>query len=238
MTVTAVANLEDGLVEHENEQAKTFGEIWDTLRAINYSEYIETRVSLGGFKPSYLSWANALLLVTTAYPQFRYGFDKDEHFEDGTVMVQCSVSIDRFCRTMFLPVMTQKFEAIKNPDARDISDARMRCLAKAIACLGLGLQLYSGEDIPGDVVSNKPDVPKKPYVKKEKVDNATKEKHDTEAVAMLAMIEEETSLDELREFWTKNTDTLTLMEKNAKVTFVEVLAQFKKKAESLTKEGK
>jgi len=55
---------------------------------------------------------------------------------------------------------------------------------------------------------------------------------------MLAMIEEETSLDELREFWTKNTDTLTLMEKNAKVTFVEVLAQFKKKAESLTKEGK
>ena len=38
--------------------------------------------------------------------------------------------------------------AIKNPDARAINDARMRCLVKAIAMHGLGHYIYAGEDIP------------------------------------------------------------------------------------------
>jgi len=38
--------------------------------------------------------------------------------------------------------------SVKNPDARKISDAMMRCLAKCIATFGIGLYVYAGEDVP------------------------------------------------------------------------------------------
>jgi len=44
--------------------------------------------------------------------------------------------------------MDNKNNAVKNPDARKISDAMMRCLAKCIACFGIGLYVYAGEDVP------------------------------------------------------------------------------------------
>ena len=51
---------------------------------------------------------------------------------------------------MFLPVMDNNNRAIKNPNAKDMTDARMRCLTKAIAMHGLGLYIYRGEGIPLD----------------------------------------------------------------------------------------
>ena len=44
--------------------------------------------------------------------------------------------------------MDNRNNAISNPDARKISDATMRCLAKCIACFGIGLYIYAGEDLP------------------------------------------------------------------------------------------
>jgi hypothetical protein len=49
---------------------------------------------------------------------------------------------------MQLPVMDNRNNAIVNPDARKISDASMRCLAKCIATFGIGLYIYAGEDLP------------------------------------------------------------------------------------------
>jgi hypothetical protein len=49
---------------------------------------------------------------------------------------------------MQLPVMDNRNNAISNPDSRKISDASMRCLAKCIACFGIGLYIYAGEDLP------------------------------------------------------------------------------------------
>ena len=40
----------------------------------------------------------------------------------------------------------RQLEAAK--DARKVSDAMMRCLAKCIACFGIGLYIYAGEDLP------------------------------------------------------------------------------------------
>jgi hypothetical protein len=51
---------------------------------------------------------------------------------------------------MWLPVMNYKNEAIANPDARAISDTKMRCLVKAFAVLGLGHYIYAGEDLPSN----------------------------------------------------------------------------------------
>jgi hypothetical protein len=55
---------------------------------------------------------------------------------------------------MHLPVMDNRNQAIKNPDSRKISDSMMRCLAKCIACFGIGLYIYAGEDLPDDATSN------------------------------------------------------------------------------------
>ena len=44
--------------------------------------------------------------------------------------------------------MLFRSNAIKNPDTRKISDATMRCLAKCIACFGIGLYIYAGSDLP------------------------------------------------------------------------------------------
>ena len=39
-------------------------------------------------------------------------------------------------------------KAVENPNARHISDAKMRCLVKCLALFGLGMYLYQGEDLP------------------------------------------------------------------------------------------
>jgi hypothetical protein len=51
---------------------------------------------------------------------------------------------------MHLPVMDHRNQAVKNPDAFVVNKNMMRCLVKAIACHGLGLYIYAGEDLPHD----------------------------------------------------------------------------------------
>ena len=47
-----------------------------------------------------------------------------------------------------MPVMDHRNNAIANPDARKISDTKMRCLTKCLAMFGLGHYIYAGEDLP------------------------------------------------------------------------------------------
>lgn len=73
-------------------------------------------------------------------------------YSDGTGEVRCKLTIvdelGDITRTLSLPVMDYKNMAIPNPTARDVNDAKMRCLVKCIALFGLGLYIYAGEDIP------------------------------------------------------------------------------------------
>jgi dsRNA-specific ribonuclease len=57
---------------------------------------------------------------------------------------------------MQLPVMDNRNQAIKSPDARKISDSQMRCLAKNIACFGIGLYIFAGSDLPSDAIDEEP----------------------------------------------------------------------------------
>lgn len=50
-------------------------------------------------------------------------------------------------KSMYLPVMDAAHRGVAMPDSRQINDAIMRCLAKNIALFGIGLYLYTGEDI-------------------------------------------------------------------------------------------
>ena len=57
-------------------------------------------------------------------------------------------------RLMWLPVMDNRNQAIPNPNTRQISDSKMRCLVKALALFGLGLDVYAGSDIPMGAVDD------------------------------------------------------------------------------------
>lgn len=114
------------------------------LRLLNVNEHIEKK---GGL--SYLSWAWAVDYLLQEDATAWWEFHEPVTFNE-TVMVRCS--LHAFAKTihMHLPVMDNRNNAIKNPDARKISDAMMRCLTKAIACYGIGLYVYSGEDVPAE----------------------------------------------------------------------------------------
>ena len=118
-------------------------EIWSTLSRVDLSMYIEKK---GGL--SFVSWANAWQVVKTHYPQTTYQKLPSETFDDGTVMVSTSVSIDDHTLSMWLPVMDNRNNSIAHPTSRQISDSLMRCLVKNLAMFGLGVYLYQGEDLP------------------------------------------------------------------------------------------
>jgi hypothetical protein len=72
---------------------------------------------------------------------------------NGTAMVFVTVTIFGKPMTCQLPVMDYKNKAILNPDAFAINTAIMRCMTKALSLHGLGLYIYSGEDLPEEGVS-------------------------------------------------------------------------------------
>lgn len=117
---------------------KTFKE----LREINVNEYVEKKGQL-----KYLSWTWAVDTLLQNDPDATWEFPEPKYFGD-TVMVFCNVTALGKTMRMQLPVMDNRNQAISNPDARKISDATMRCLAKCIACFGIGLYIYAGEDLP------------------------------------------------------------------------------------------
>lgn len=67
---------------------------------------------------------------------------------DGSAMVQVTVTIAGRDRSAVLPVMDNRNQAIKQPNAFAINTAIMRCMTKACAMHGLGLYIYAGEDLP------------------------------------------------------------------------------------------
>lgn len=123
-------------------------EVWKTLSAINVNEHTEKKGNL-----TYLSWAWAWGTLMDHYPASKFEIMDDVRGDDGTVTVWCSVTMQSdptkmLTREMWLPVMDHRNAAIKNPDARQVSDARMRCLTKCLALFGLGHYIYAGEDTP------------------------------------------------------------------------------------------
>jgi len=113
----------------------------------NVNDHVEKKNGL-----SYLSWAWAWAEALKADPK---AFYKIEMFNckcymeiNGTAMVFVTVTMFDKPMTCQLPVMDYRNKAIPNPDAFAVNTAIMRCMTKALALHGLGLYLYSGEDVP------------------------------------------------------------------------------------------
>ena len=124
--------------------------IWQTLSAIDVNDHNETKGDK--VKLKYLSWTWAWSTLMDHYPYSEVDFHDNETHADGTMTVHCTVTIpwenDVKSHSMWLPVMDHRNKAIPNPDARAISDAKMRCMVKCLALFGLGHYIYAGEDLP------------------------------------------------------------------------------------------
>ena len=115
---------------------------YKVLREIDVNKYTEKKGQL-----TYLSWTWAVDQLLLQDPMAVWEFPEPRVYND-TMMVFCNVTALGKTMRMQLPVMDNRNAAIVNPDARKISDATMRCLAKCIACFGIGLYIFAGEDLP------------------------------------------------------------------------------------------
>jgi len=121
---------------------KTFNE----LRLINVNEHTEKK---GKF--TYLSWTWAVDTLLQNDPSATWTFGDPVYFAE-SVMVFCTVTAMGKSMTCQMPVLNNMNKAIANPNAMDVNTAMMRCLTKTISLFGIGLYLYSGDDLPDEEV--------------------------------------------------------------------------------------
>jgi len=118
----------------------------------------------------YLSWAHAVHILGTAYPDFTFNVrqfpqlftrkveGETEYYTlpDVTVpynrtstgyYVEVSVTADKVTRTQIHPVLDGRNKPIAQPTSFQINTSIQRALAKAIALHGVALSLYAGEDL-------------------------------------------------------------------------------------------
>ena len=141
--------------------------VFETLFEINVNDHIEKKKDL-----TYLSWPYAWAEVKKKYPsatykihlfgekQLPYVFDENVGY-----MVFTDVTINDLTHTMWLPVMDSANKTMKSAcytyntkfkkdipveaaTMFDVNKTIMRCLVKNLAMFGLGLYIYSGEDLP------------------------------------------------------------------------------------------
>lgn len=116
---------------------------------------------------TYLSWAMAWKEFCKVYPNARYEIVKNEknlpYFKDDEVgyMVYTRVTVDELTHEMWLPVLDFKNKPMMKPNMFDINKTVMRCLTKNLAMFGLGLHVYTGEDLPTEDDTPEPKKPKK-----------------------------------------------------------------------------
>ena len=143
---------------------------WSQLKKIDVEK--EKMVKKKG-KYSYISWAMAWSALCDIYPDAEFEKHCNEqgfpYFKDeqGWCFTKVTVTVNGKSITEMLPVLNYANKAIQNPNSFEVNTSLQRCLAKAISLHGLGVHIYSGEDIadiPTEV--EKPKEIQKPEIKK------------------------------------------------------------------------
>jgi len=122
--------------------------IYSQLASIDTSGKTEKK---GKF--TYLSWTYAVDQLLQVYPEAKMEVSTNPDglpfFSSGNgVFVHCKVTVDGVTREQWHPVMDFKNKSVASPDACQIHTSIQRCMTKAIAMHGLGLNIYAGEDLP------------------------------------------------------------------------------------------
>lgn len=133
--------------------------VFQTLSSISVKDKIEQKGNL-----DYLSWANAWAMLKSIYPDAQRKVYEHDHtgfnyFTDGnSAYVKVGIIVNGLEHIDYLPIMDFRNNAIPMAKitATDVNKAIQRSTAKAIAMHGLGLSLWTGEDIP-EMVEQKPE---------------------------------------------------------------------------------
>jgi len=117
------------------------------LASVDVSQHIEKK---GQF--SYLSWPFAVQQLrlfdeTATWEVIRHNGLPFLETEQG-FFVEVAVTVKGVTLTQIHPVLDGKNRPLLAPNAFDINTSIQRCLVKAIALHGLGLNVYAGEDLP------------------------------------------------------------------------------------------
>lgn len=165
--------MDTTLISAATQQQK---DLFLTLRSLDVSQHVEKKKS-GNTTLSYLSWSWAWDALKQACPDATYEIAKDPatglpYFESHAgAMVYTKVTAGGMTHEMWLPIMdgannamkrevySYKVKDHKNPGKTvekwvepftmfDVNKTLMRCLVKNLAMFGLGLYIYSGEDLP------------------------------------------------------------------------------------------
>lgn len=110
-------------------------------------------------KLDYLSWSHAVKELKTVYPKSYWIVEEYDgkpfmKTEEG-YFVKVTVTVEGVSQAQIHPVFDNSFKALANPTACQINTSIQRCLAKAIALHGIGIDVFSGEDLPGhDAIQN------------------------------------------------------------------------------------
>lgn len=135
----------------------------EKLLSLNVNNKTEKKNGL-----TYLSWAWAWQEFIKVYPDATYEivkFDgKPYYSDDSGAMCYTKVTASGLTHEMWLPVMDGANKAMKDKPYTyktkyaekevqaytmfDVNKTIMRCLVKNLAMFGLGLYIYSGEDLP------------------------------------------------------------------------------------------
>ena len=127
--------------------------VFQTLSKIDVSHMTEKK---GQF--TYLSWTHAWKAVKDNYPEATFvktvytdnqnnplPFMRDHK---GNTFVGVSVTIEGITIEEVYPVTDIRNKAMAHPDAFSVNTSLQRCLTKALAYHGLGINVYAGEDLP------------------------------------------------------------------------------------------
>ena len=152
-------------------EKKTTKTDFEKLYEINVNDKTEKKNGL-----TYLSWEWAWAEFKKVHPNATYEVVKFENglpyaYDENTgYMVYTKVTVDGLTHEMWLPVMDGNNKAMKSKPYTvktkykespvnaatmfDVNKTIMRCLTQNLAMFGLGLYVYSGEDLPEDMRSD------------------------------------------------------------------------------------
>jgi hypothetical protein len=125
--------------------------VFKTLSEVPIKDKVERKNNM-----DYLSWAYAWSLLKQNYPTAQRIVYEDpqtgwNYFTDGrTAWVKVGVVVEGQEHIDYLPIMDFRNNAIpvEKVNQFEVNKAIQRSTAKAIAMHGLGLQLWTGEDLP------------------------------------------------------------------------------------------
>jgi hypothetical protein len=132
--------------------------VFKKLSEINVSDKVEKKGN-----QDYLSWSHAWGLAKQLYPSMQRVVYEDSmtglnYFNDGkTAYVKVGVVIDGLEHIDYLPIMDFRNQSIliEKVTSMDVNKTIQRSTVKALALHGLGLKLWSGEDLVDSAKTSK-----------------------------------------------------------------------------------